>query len=133
MELFASPVQTALLRSLDASALRQRVIADNLANVDTPGFKKGEVSFEAELRRALDPSLPLKTTDPRHFPAPVPVELLHPRVQRDYFTSMRPDGNNVDVDEQMVNLVVNGLNYHALIQLASGRYSSWHYLINGGR
>ncbi|RDV84668.1 flagellar basal body rod protein FlgB [Ammonifex thiophilus] len=133
MELFASPLQTALLKALDAAALRQRVIADNLANVDTPGFKKGVVRFEEELKRALNVPLPLKTTDPRHFPSPVPLEEVSPRVERDYFTSMRADGNNVDVDEQMVNLLVNALSYHALTQVVAGRYASWHYVINGGR
>lgn len=70
MDLFGSRLMLALKKQLDASMLRQRVIANNIANLNTPGFKKSSVSFEDQLRSALKKSghpLPMIATDVRHF------------------------------------------------------------------
>jgi len=58
----------ALLRSLDASMMRSRTIANNIANVNTPGYRRVEVSFEDELRQALDKTrLKGTRTNGKHF------------------------------------------------------------------
>jgi len=56
-------------KALDYAMLRHKVITDNIANIDTPGFKRSDVSFIAELKRALSPPdrIELKRSSPRHF------------------------------------------------------------------
>jgi flagellar basal-body rod protein FlgB len=133
MSLFDDPVKNGLTKTLDATALRQRVIADNIANADTPGFKKSVVRFEEALRRALKGgSLPLRTTDPRHIGAD-PFTSVAPRVEQVNTTALRTDGNNVDVEEEMVNLVTNNFTYQAAVRFITGKLSALRYVISGGR
>uniref|UniRef100_A0A7C2E4D2 Flagellar basal body rod protein FlgB n=1 Tax=Ammonifex degensii TaxID=42838 RepID=A0A7C2E4D2_9THEO len=133
MKVFDDPVKTGLAKTLDAAALRQRVIADNIANVDTPGFKKSVVRFEDALRRALKSgALPLRGTDPRHIGAD-PLSSVIPQVEQVNTTTLRTDGNNVDVEEEMVNLVTNNLTYQAAVRFITGKFSALKYVISGGR
>lgn len=121
-------------KALEAAALRQRVIAHNVANLNTPYFKKYRVRFEEELRAALDETaLPLYRTHPRHLDPRPAVETVAPRVVRESHTSSRPDGNNVDLNEQMVQLAMNGLYYQVAAQAVSGRLARLRYVISGGR
>ncbi|MEW6771506.1 MAG: flagellar basal body rod protein FlgB [Bacillota bacterium] len=133
MSIFNDPVKNGLTKTLDATALRQRVIADNIANADTPGFKKSVVRFEDALRRALKgDNLPLRTTDPRHIGAD-PFASVTPRVEQVKTTTLRTDGNNVDVEEEMINLVTSNLTYQAAVRFVSGKLGSLRYVISGGR
>ncbi|MEW5919750.1 MAG: flagellar basal body rod protein FlgB [Bacillota bacterium] len=119
-----------LTRGLDAAALRQKVTANNIANLNTPGFKRSYVLFNAELDKARS-KLPLARTNPCHYPGR-PGE-ADPRVQTERHTSRRTDGNNVDLDQEMLDLVTNQLHYNALIQRTSGRLAAWRYVITEGR
>ncbi len=130
--MFSDPVKTSLLRTLDATALRQKVIADNIANADTPGFKKTVVHFEDALAQALGGhALPLKTTHPRHIGADLTG--VHPRTEQVTATSLRTDGNNVEVEEEMINMVTNTIKYRSAAQFLSGKYAKLRYVISGGR
>lgn len=123
----------ALKKQLDASALAQRVIAHNVANANTPGYKKFTVSFTAELRRALgeEGSLRLVTSNPRHIGAPVDLARLKPMVVREEGTTMSSSGNNVDIDQEMVNLAANVLVYQATARALGDRLALMHYVIRG--
>ncbi len=125
-----NPTLLALKRDLDTAALRQRVIADNLANLNTPGFKKSVVSFEEQLQAALnDNSMPLRTTHPKHIGGVKhPAEVL-PQVVQVTDSGMRADGNNVDADEEMVNLAANQIKYNTSAQSLSEHYSLISYII----
>ena len=69
MKLFDGTKIPVLGRALDAYALRQKVIAGNLANITTPGYKAQSVKFDDELSGAMQPSsIPGMTTDARHMP-----------------------------------------------------------------
>lgn len=134
MELFSSPVMVGLKKELDAGALRQRVIADNIANINTPNFKKSTVEFESLLKKALGRApVELVTTHPRHFGGRPVLAELQPEVRVNGATSMRADGNNVDIDEEMVNLSANGIKYQAAARELSERYSLLSLVITGGR
>ena len=140
-----------LSRGLDAASLRQEVISNNIANVETPGFKASRVSFEDELRRALGavdgsgpadgrgalPALPavrLVGTNPRHIvPEPRGSAEVAPRVITDTASSMRNDGNNVDVEAQMAELAENTVLYNALVRQISAQFSNLRTAINEGR
>ncbi len=95
--------------SLDASALRSKAIADNLANVMTPGYKRIEVSFEKELRRALDPNqVRGSRTDSRHIPVGSPMPLaVTPKGGRPDDIAMAGGINNVDIDLEASKMAEN--------------------------
>lgn len=116
-----NPVLTVLEKGLNASSLRQKVLADNVANVDTPGFKRSDVNFQAALDAAKDRgSAPfLKTTVPRHIASSLAEN--QSIVQTDRSTSFRNDLNNVDIDREMANVAENGLYYNALTRTISSQ------------
>ncbi|MFZ5632073.1 MAG: flagellar basal body rod protein FlgB [Bacillota bacterium] len=134
MNLFDSPVLIALTRQMDSAALTQRVIAHNVANVNTPGFKKSHVSFGEELRRALDEKAPaLVTSHPRHMGGALDIRQVTPRVVQETNTTMRYSQNNVDVDQEMVNLAANTILYDFAATSLSSRMGLLGYVIRGGR
>ena len=114
-----------LSRELDVSALRQNVIANNIANADTPNFKRSVVNFESQLRRALDseraPRFPQAITDPRDIPFDKPLDWqqVKPRRILDYLTESKNNGNNVDIEEEGTNALTNQLLYTTLVQAVS--------------
>lgn len=134
MDLFSSEVMTGLKKGLDAAALRHRVIANNIANVNTPYFKKSAVVFESMLKKAVDREpVKMAAADPRHFGGRQPLDELRPEVKTIRTTSMRTDGNNVDIDQEMAALAANTIYYRALATGLSDHYSILSLVITGGR
>ncbi|MGY0375146.1 flagellar basal body rod protein FlgB [Clostridium sp. JNZ J1-5] len=119
-----------LKKSLDAAEDRKKVIANNLANINTKGYKRLYVTFEETLKESKD-KLKLETTDKRHISNE--SEYGQIEVKRDDSTSMRKDGNNVDDVTETVNLAANTLKYNALITELNSRMSTKRYVISGGR
>jgi flagellar basal-body rod protein FlgB len=115
---------------LDASSLRSKVSANNIANINTKGFKASYVSFEDTLKKSVD-SLGLATTDERHFK--IGSEEGQVSVKKDTTSSMREDGNNVNIDSEMTNQAANALMYNALIAQINNRLTDTRTVINGGR
>jgi flagellar basal-body rod protein FlgB len=101
---------------LDAASLRHRVIAQNVANVNTPGYQRREVQFEDELAKAI-----AAPTDGKPVQAKVVLSDGPERV----------DGNNVDIDREMGELSKNGLLYQAAAQLMNSRLASLRSAISG--
>lgn len=112
-------------KGLDVSLLRREVIGDNIANADTPGFKRSEVSFESELERALlseaEPEFPTYMTDSKHisFNDYTDYQTVTPNITVDYDTSYRNDENGVDIDQEMIDASKNSLHYNAMIEVYS--------------
>lgn len=101
-------------KAADGSWLRNEAIANNIANVDTPGYKRQDVSFEAELEKALGYNRYGSTIDEKV--ANVTLDDIQPTVYTDYENySYRLDGNNVDIDQENVYLAENQLRYQGLI------------------
>lgn len=119
-----------LERSLDTESLRKKVIANNIANVDVPHFKRSEVNFESELNRAIKDKaknaekFPGITTDERHIPFYVDkdVRAVEPRINLDYNSTYRNDGNNVDIEKEMVDSSKNMMRYNALVSALNHNY-----------
>jgi flagellar basal-body rod protein FlgB len=126
------PVEAALERGLDVAALRHRLTASNVANLDTPGYEPRHVTF-AEALVAVEgqaPELELKRTDRRHLaPAATGVRV---EVGEDG-AARRPDGNGVDPEREMRDLQANAIAYAALAQALAGRYRTLRTAINEGR
>jgi flagellar basal-body rod protein FlgB len=121
-EIFSSQVNTILKLGMDAASMRNEVIADNIANAETPGFKKSEVDFEQRLQELLkknhtnNPSLSLNRTNSRHMQINDgdQLEMFQPRIRVIGGTSFRNDGNNVDIDVEMANNTKNNTFYEAV-------------------
>jgi flagellar basal-body rod protein FlgB len=106
--------QSVLDSALNGAQQRQTVLANNVANANTPGFKQSDVDFQDTLAQALDgPSAP--TTGQ--------IENLNFSEQSDPNATMRLDGNSVDIDGEMAKLSENSVQYQALISIAHARLS----------
>lgn len=123
-------------KALDAAWTRNEVIAQNIANVDTPGYKKSTVSFEEYLEDALDPdAFKGFTTDSRHIQiGGGDVENAKIRISKQYDNlSTRLDGNNVDIESEMASLAKNDIRYYTLAQSVSGSYQRLKSVIREGK
>lgn len=133
--IFSSGVIPILEKSLDAVSLRQNAIADNIANVNTPNYKKKVVSFEEELKSALGRPggrLPAMITHPKHIPiGGSSLSSLQPQIHLDKNTRWRNDGNNVDIDVEMGEMAKNTIKYQALTQRISQKFSSIKTVLEG--
>ncbi len=126
--LFGGDVLVATTKALDASALRQQVIANNLANVNTPGFKRQDVQFEDQLSRAL-----AQKSNPCAPASSVAIDKIRPCVVTVNSTSERADGNNVDMEMENVNMADNTLRFDALAQSVAGFFAGLKAVISGGK
>jgi len=118
-----------LHRSLDVSVLRYNVIANNIANSETPNFKRSKVNFEAELMRALDAESPKRAfpvsfryNKEDYFFKPGDYRDVKPRVVLDYLTTAKNNGNNVDIDEEMMNAMTTQLMYQAMLYTVNSEF-----------
>lgn len=100
-------------KAADASWLRNDAISNNIANVDTPGYKRQDVAFESVLKQALGMS---RYTTMDDKVGSLKVNQLRPRTYTDYAGfAYRIDGNNVDIDNEEVMLAENQLKYQGLM------------------
>ncbi len=121
-KLLNTRTQMVLKQSMDASSLRNDVIANNIANAETPKFKRSEVIFEQKMKKVLEKSTnpdKLKLTDSRHIPISPTASnsLIEVRELEDL--SYRNDDNNVDIDVETANLSKNKIYYDAVSQSMS--------------
>lgn len=122
-----------LKKSLDAVSARQNVIAQNIANINTKDYKAFRVVFEDKLNEQMSSSsLPLTKTNEKHMDDNNSGNTNY-EIVRDDTTSMRQDGNNVDIDNEMTNLAANTIKYEALINEANSKITMRNFVINGGK
>jgi flagellar basal-body rod protein FlgB len=135
MELTRTNTDRLLETALGGLSARQRVSAANVANADTPGFKASRVEFEQALRRAQGESGELAMFSVANAVTPPADDsaALEPTVVQDARTTRRLDGNNVDIDREMVELAETNITYNALAQLTSSRFQLLRTVINDGR
>ncbi|MDR5586507.1 MULTISPECIES: flagellar basal body rod protein FlgB [Clostridium] len=109
---------------LKASNARSKAIANNMANINTKGYKKFNVIFEENLKNGSDTKdLSLKITNSRHLRGNNDLN-GDIEVVREENTSMRTDDNNVDLELEKVNQAANTLKYNALITKLNGKFNS---------
>ncbi len=116
-----------LTKDLDGLWVRQKAISDNLANVNTPGYKSKSVSFEDQLQAKLSENYGNKneTIEALQGTQPVTAESNQ--------GSLRLDGNNVDVEQQNVELARTQLNYLFSLRELSDSFSRLSYAITDGK
>jgi flagellar basal-body rod protein FlgB len=125
-----------LHRAMDVASLRREVIANNIANADTPNFKRSTVNFEAQLKRALDDE---KTTvepeafvtDPRHisFDQKLDWRTVMPVRQLDYLTQSKSNGNNVDLQQELMEAEQNQMEYSLMAQAATNEFNQLNIVL----
>jgi flagellar basal-body rod protein FlgB len=106
----------ALHNALSGLSLRQRTIADNVANIQTPGFRAGKVDFESSLRAAVEYGVDPSQAEPSVARSLEPTRL---------------DGNNVNLDEETLDMSETGLRYSLAIQAVNAKFSRLRSAIGG--
>ncbi len=106
-------------KMLDGCALRHKVLAANLANVETPGYKRLEVRFERQLAQAIESS------DDRK------LDEIEPEVVATQGLTSRSDGNNVDFGRELGDMIKNNLVFSTFAQLAALRARRYREAIGG--
>jgi len=108
-----------LEKAADASWIRNAAISNNIANVDTPGYKRKDVDFEKYLQSAVAGGGSLDDEV-----AGVELETLTGTTYTDYGTvSYRLDGNNVDIDTENAELAKNQMKYYTMLDSVSQEFS----------
>ncbi|MBF0292090.1 MAG: flagellar basal body rod protein FlgB [Nitrospinae bacterium] len=114
--LYTNRVGNLAVKSLDFQAQRMLMINSNIANAETPGYKAVDMApFESKLKEAMRPLAPLVRTDSRHLQGPTDsLDTVMPEA----VVSDEPgriDGNNVNLDKEMINMTQTSTMYQAVI------------------
>jgi len=125
-ELLSDPASAALAKSLQGTSARQRVLAANIANAETPGYQRQDVSFQDSLRHAVDSS----GTD---YERSARISAVSPATYTDPSAPPRADGNSVDIDREMAALAENNLEFESSATALSAKIRLLRTVINEGR
>ena len=126
MKLFSNSIHL-LENSLAYSSLKQKVIVNNIANVDTPNYKAQEVSFKTELDRA---TLQANRSNDRHFEFKRGSSNIEINTRRT--TAYNHNGNNVDIDKEMADMAENQIYYNVLVDRMNGKFNALKEVLKGG-
>jgi len=111
--------------AMDVAMLRQSVSAQNIANAETPGYKRKYVVFEELLKESM--KLQLSTTDSRHIEST--QRIVQPRIEREDSFFYKNDQNGVDVDFEIAQMTANGLRYEVLSRLMSKNIEFYNIVV----
>ena len=115
-----TPSQFDLLSKLvDVTAMRHKILSQNVANVDTPGYRRMSVSFDEMLAARMD-----RRGDNA-------LKTVRPEVYEDDSSPDRVDGNNVDIDREMMQINKNTLLNNTLLQVIGTKTAMMRRAING--
>ncbi len=117
MSLVDTPLMHTLSHALDLTSVRQSLVSQNVANIDTPGYKARDIDFRQELQRALADEL---------GPEAAPVVREVPGLIE------RPDGNNVNLERESLLMAQNQLAFQVDVQLLRAEFNRLQQAINGG-
>lgn len=112
-----------LKTTLAVSAKRAELISSNIANVNTDGYKAKRVEFESELKQALQAAGNQSSQEDI-------LSQVQPRVTQNANTSLKDNGNNVDLEVEMLDQAANGLYYSALTAQINGRLQMMNYVLS---
>ncbi|MEC1394959.1 flagellar basal body rod protein FlgB [Bacillus velezensis] len=129
MDLFSGTIQN-LENALGRADIKQKVLTNNIANIDTPNYKVKKVSFRNLLDQETS-NLEAVKTDYRHVDFTGSGDDYSIVSSSD--TSYQQNGNNVDIDKEMTDLAENQINYQALVERMSGKFNSLKTVLTGGK
>ncbi|MDD5456979.1 MAG: flagellar basal body rod protein FlgB [Candidatus Margulisbacteria bacterium] len=123
-----------LKRGLSYSVRRHELIADNIANVSTPNYRRKDLDFKNMLSHNINDTLPLTVTNEKHMSsASISSEFMERNLYTTYpnETDIKTDNNNVDLDKEVVNMTTNNLYYNSLATIISKKYKNIKDVIAG--
>lgn len=151
MDLITSLTTQAMTKAMDGLSKRHQAIASNLANVETPNYRRRDVNFEGTLQYAIDnarhegsivgrqasnsEAMPLKTTREGHIAignSDSTINDIEPEITESHDLKYRTDGNSVDVENEMAQLAKNTQRYVALSTMQGRSLKSIRSVITGG-
>ncbi|CEA04443.1 flagellar basal body rod protein FlgB [Lysinibacillus sp. BF-4] len=130
MNLFGGTIRS-LESGLTYASTKQKVIAQNIANVDTPNYKAKDVSFKRMLAQQQQAVMHANRTDARHFD--FTFNKSTPGVYSYTNLRYRANGNGVDMDKQQAELAENVIYNNALIERLNGKFRTLNTVIKGGK
>ncbi len=122
-------------RSLDCLWLRNELLSKNIANVNTPGYKRYDIKFDEYLNKEKTKLIINTQASNKKFIAigNEKKETLAPLLIKDNSTSMRRDGNNVDINIENAELAKNTISYNVMVNQITKELSIIKQAINEGR
>ncbi|NCC86342.1 MAG: flagellar basal body rod protein FlgB [Clostridia bacterium] len=127
MDLFSNTLVSAMDKSLDGLWRRQEVISDNIANFETPGYKKKYVSFEDDLKSALESKATFKGETSSK------IDSTRISVEEDESSTMRFDENGVDLEQENIDMVRTSYQYMYSQRVLSDHFSRLRCAISEGQ
>lgn len=124
-----------LTKALDASWKRNEIITNNIANAETPGFKKSTVLFEEILEEQFNnKKLKGVITDVKHIPInDININDIKYKIKTEGSFNTRMDKNNVDIDVEMAERAKNEIVYNILTSKVQDSFRKIKFVINEGR
>lgn len=133
MELFSRPLFPMMEQTLRQSSIKQKVIAQNIANYDTPGYKSKDVVFKNELNHALQSQeMKAKRTHLKHVDFKY-GNSLSTIITKSNHLMMNNNGNNVDIDKETTDMAKNQLYYNSVIEGLNSEFQKLKLVVRGGR
>jgi flagellar basal-body rod protein FlgB len=153
MSWLVDPAQRVLAAALDGLSTRNALIASNLANIDTPGYRPQSIDFESALQAAIagqadgtatgeastlqppsfgpSASVGLRTSDPRHLAGETSDAAGQSVSPETFDGSLRNDANTVDLESEMTALVQTQLRFSAVSRLETGKLDMLRSVVGG--
>ncbi|WP_448589616.1 flagellar basal body rod protein FlgB [Thermodesulfobium sp.] len=128
------PVFKILGFGLSGAYKRNEVLAQNIANADTPGYKSYDVNFMSELKKILQEeqdNLPLKVTNPLHIKNTPTLSENFKVIKRN--EGVYTNGNDVDPERENAMLLDNALYYESLLGSISKEFTIWMNVVSEGK
>jgi flagellar basal-body rod protein FlgB len=129
LKLFSNTFTT-LENGLNYASLNQKVISQNIANVDTPNYKAKKVEFKSMLNQSLQ-QLEANRTNSRHFT--FHSNSQEPAVKTKSAFQYNHNGNGVDLDQEMSEMATNQIYFNAMSDRINGKFNSLQSVIRGGK
>lgn len=133
--LFSDRTPKFLKKNLDFYLMRNSLIASNIANIDTPGYKASDIKFDDLLKKVVGTGnqLKMKATNDNHITSDIKqIDKIKPKIVTESDPA-RPDGNNVKIEKEMLKLVETQLMYNSIVQAMTKKGGILRYAVEEGR
>ncbi len=117
-----------LEKALACTSIKHKAILNNIANVNTPGYKRVDVNFKSQLASILKDSNILNSSEFINK-----LKSIEPEIISQENTSLRNDGNNVDIDKEMAVMAKNTMEYEYYVSLLAKKFNIIKLVVNEGR
>ncbi len=123
-----------VMQVLDVLQVKHKTLADNIANTNTPGYIRQDVNFRQELEKVLEQPSPAASFQDSGYPGQGLDALMAQdiEIQSDTSQPVKTDGNNVNLEQEMVDLSQTSQAYEIMTKLASNRFKLASYIVRGG-